>query len=191
MPGQDGCSHCEECGTPHMSLFGPPSPDRDENKTFPGTAGLGPARVRKVLIRVHHWPSSPRQRALSSLVIKLAAPWKGSGILKGLCNERLPSWGTHVQAFKTFPLSSRLVLALEIMALPNITKPNIIQAFPFILSEPSLTLPLSVEFGFLFPSGERETEAEQALGEDRTLVGKWDWMEEQKEDPLKTPSESS
>lgn len=70
MPGQDGCSHCEECGTPHMSLFGPPWPDRDENKTFPGTAGLGPARVRKVLIRVHHWPSSPRQQALSSLVRK-------------------------------------------------------------------------------------------------------------------------
>lgn len=84
-----------------------------------------------------------------------------------------------------------MVLALEIMALPNITKPNIIQAFPSILSEPSLTLPLSVEFEFLFPSGERETETKQALGEDRTFVGKWDWMEEQKEDPLKTPSESS
>lgn len=76
-------------------------------------------------------------------------------------------------------------MALEIMALPNITKPNIIQALPSILFEPSLTLPPSVEPGFLFPSGERAAEAEQALGEDRTFVGKWDWMEEQKEDPLK------
>lgn len=50
------------------------------------------------------------------------------------------------------------------MAMPNSTR-----AFPSMLFEPCLTLRPSVEPGFFFPSGEREAEAEQALGEDRAL----------------------
>lgn len=58
-------------------------------------------------------------------------------------------------------------LVLKTMAMSNST-----QAFPSMLFEPCLTLPSSVEPRFLFPSGEREAEAEQALGEHRGLVGK-------------------
>lgn len=76
-------------------------------------------------------------------------------------------------------------LILEIMAPPTITKSTITQASPSIIFEPCLTPPPSVEPGFLFPSGEREAEAERALGEDRGLVGEWDWMEERKEDTVK------